>query len=69
MMSGINNNNNGPVKEQKRKYSPPLRFRILQFFENVQPFLVGSLCVGMAILLPIVVNDHFEHNQLQGKEI
>ena len=69
MISGINNNNNayGPSKETKRKYSPPLRFKILQFFESLQPFLVGSLCVGMAILLPIVVSNHFEQDQLQGK--
>ena len=68
MISGINNNNAyGPSKETKRKYSPPLRFKILQFFESLQPFLVGSLCVGMAILLPIVVSNHFEQDQLQGK--
>ena len=69
MISGINNNNAyGPSKEKtKRKYSPPLRFKILQFFESLQPFLVGSLCVGMAILLPIVVSNHFEQDQLQGK--
>ena len=70
MISGINNNNAyGPSKETKRKYSPKLklRFKILQFFESLQPFLVGSLCVGMAILLPIVVSNHFEQDQLQGK--
>ena len=69
MISGINNNNAyGPSKEKtKRKYSPPLRFKILQFFESLQPFLVGSLCIGMAILLPIVVSNHFEQDQLQGK--
>ena len=76
MLSGIsnnnNNNNNSPKnyyisKDTKRKYSYGFRYKTLQFFENIQPFLVGILCLGMVILLPIVISNHFEENKLQGK--
>ena len=46
MISGINNNNFTPNKEPKRNYNPPLRYKISQFFQNIQPFLVATLCIG-----------------------
>ena len=46
MISGINNNNFTPKKEPKRKFNPPLRYKISQFFQNIQPFLVATLCIG-----------------------
>ena len=53
---------------KKQNYSNfGLRYKILELFQNAQPFLVCLLCILMAILVPLVISNHIKHNQFQGK--
>ena len=53
---------------KKQNYSNfGLRYKILELFQNSQPFLVSLLCILMAILAPLVISNHIQQNQLRGK--
>ena len=61
--------NKNPSNNYKPKNYVPsfgLRYKILEFFRNSQPFLVGVLCLCMAILIPLVISNLKRQNQLNS---
>ena len=53
-----NKNSSNDYKPKNYIPSYGLRYKSLEFFRDSQPFLVGFLCLSMAILIPLVISNH-----------